>query len=89
MYSPITFSPIHSQGASAQGMDPRYAKRIQVHVPLDQDPSVETVSLDLKTKSIGGRNLAECYDGINTKTVEMEERNIYCGAYNVLVLQDM
>jgi F-box/WD-40 domain protein 10 len=32
--------------------------------------------------------MAYCYEGIETIHVEMEERNLFCGAYNVFVLQD-
>ena len=33
--------------------------------------------------------MAYCYEGIETVHVEMEERNLFCGAYNVFVLQDL
>jgi F-box/WD-40 domain protein 10 len=32
--------------------------------------------------------MAYCYEGMETIQVEMEERNLFCGAYNVFVLQD-
>lgn len=32
--------------------------------------------------------MAYCYEGIETVPVEIEERNLFCGAYNVFVLQD-
>jgi F-box/WD-40 domain protein 10 len=70
-------------------MNPRYAKFVPVQVPVEQDPNVEATSLVIKTKSTHSRNLGECYDGVETQAIEMEERNIYCGAYNVLVLQDV
>lgn len=74
-------------------MNPRYAKCVPVHVPLDLNENAkEVLSLGYKSgrqKEVGCHNLQECYDGIPTKEVRMEERNIYCGAYNVLVLQDM
>ncbi|KAK3717318.1 hypothetical protein QZH41_011558, partial [Actinostola sp. cb2023] len=76
-------------GASAQGMNPHYAKLVQVHVPLPQDSNVEGTYIAVRSNYRKGRNLAECYDGVPTKVVKMEERNIYCGAYNVLVLQDI
>ncbi|EDO34741.1 predicted protein [Nematostella vectensis] len=84
------------QGASAKGMDPKYAKLIPVHVPLKEDSSVHPALVGIRpleaTRSMwhaNRRNLEECYDGIPTSMVKMEERNVYCGAYNVLVLQDM
>ena len=79
-------------------MNPRYAKFVPVHVPvhvpavpLDVDENTrEVLNLGGKhRKEFRSNNLKECYEGIATKEVQMEERNIYCGAYNVLVLQDM
>ena len=32
--------------------------------------------------------MSYCYEGIETIPVEMEERNLFCGSYNVFVLQD-
>ena len=40
------------------------------------------------TTSFFCRSMAYCYEGIETIDVEMEERNLFCGAYNVFVLQD-
>lgn len=76
-------------------MNPRYAKfvpvHVPVHVPLDVDENTkEVLNLGGKhRKEFRSDNLKECYEGIATKEVQKEERNIYCGAYNVLVLQDM
>ena len=72
-------------------MNPRYAKFVLVHVPLELDENTKEV-LNLGSKApkyVESQNLKECYEGIATKEIRMEERNIYCGAYNVLVLQDM
>ena len=79
------------QGASAKGMNPRYAKFVLVHVPLGLDENTkEVLNLGSKaSKDVESQNLKECYEGIVTKEIRMEERNIYCGAYNVLVLQDV
>ena len=35
------------------------------------------------------RNMQDCYDGIETETVNMEARNVFCGAYNVLILNNV
>ena len=72
-------------------MNPRYAKVVLVHVPLDPDENTkEVLNLGSKAhKRVESQNLKECYEGIATKEIRMEERNIYCSAYNVLVLQDM
>lgn len=90
-----TSTAIYIQGATAKGMNATYAKRIPVHVPLDFDKTEIKDILDLNRKSLKetkeyeGRNLAECYEKIATQLVIMEERNIFCGPYNILILQDM
>lgn len=74
-------------------MNPRYAKFVPVHVPLElEENTQEVLNLGYKShkhKEVRRHNLKECYEGVPTKEVRMEERNIYCGAYNVLVLQDV
>ena len=72
-------------------MNPRYAKFVLIHVPLELDENTkEVLNLGSKArKNVESQNLKECYEGIVTKEIRMEERNIYCGAYNVLVLQDV
>ncbi len=32
------------------------------------------------------KDMQSCFEGIETVVVNVEERNIFCGAYNVLVL---
>lgn len=91
----------NSQGASAKGMNPRYAKYVPVFVPRDdttdaeQKPQAQTEDEDLiatqlarRESKFSDRDMRSCYDGIATLVVVLEERNVYCGAYNVLVLQD-
>lgn len=34
------------------------------------------------------RSMAYCYEGIEITDVYMEERNLFCGSYNVFVLKD-
>ena len=69
-----------------------YASYIDVPVPelvgdshdplLSDDPPQEDVQF--KTEI----NINNSYSGIVTRDVQMEERNVYCGAYNVMVLSD-
>lgn len=88
-------SDVSIQGATAKGMNAAYAKWIPVHVPVDLDKSNSEDVLDLNRKKCEvikeyeGRNLAECYETIPTQLIKMEERNIFCGPYNILILQDM
>ena len=52
----------------------------------DQAKHVDITSVD---EYFEERNMQDCYDGIETITVDVEERNVYCGAYNVLVLNNL
>ena len=73
-----------------------YARIIPLHVPKitkdgevienDQAKHVDITSVDEYCEE---RNMQDCYDGIETITVNVEERNVYCGAYNVLVLNNL
>nr|XP_006821837.1 PREDICTED: F-box/WD repeat-containing protein 10-like [Saccoglossus kowalevskii] len=81
------------QGASAQGCNPVYAKKIQVAVPrlmsnesFDIAPNLEEERQDVHFKS--EITLQQSYSGILTEEITVEERNVYCGSYNVMVLSD-
>ncbi|KAH9503984.1 F-box/WD repeat-containing protein 10 [Bulinus truncatus] len=79
------------QGASAHGANPVYANDIDVLVPNvepgthDVIPSTGDV---IKTTFKSEMSFETGYSGISTRKVIMEERNIYCGAYNVMVVAD-
>lgn len=32
-------------------------------------------------------NMEQCYEGLETRTVELDERNVYCSSYNILVVE--
>lgn len=88
MYIFLTF---FLQGASAQGAHPKYAKDIDVLVPNMHPGSREVVrSADrvLRASYRSEYNFDTAYSGVSTRKVIMEERNVYCGAYNVMVLID-
>ncbi|CAB4038357.1 CMT1A duplicated region transcript 1 -like [Paramuricea clavata] len=86
------------QGATAKGLNPKYAKKLNVCVPkykdemrndIDHSEVVPSTSfLRSREDELHFRSMAYCYEGIETIHVEMEERNLFCGAYNVFVLQD-
>ncbi|XP_078147049.1 F-box and WD repeat domain containing protein 10B [Centroberyx gerrardi] len=60
---------------------PTYANILEVLVPIKYDEGGDLHSGDQKDKPFEA-----AYANIKTKTVEMEERNVYCGVYNVMVL---
>ncbi|XP_013084190.2 F-box and WD repeat domain containing protein 10B-like isoform X2 [Biomphalaria glabrata] len=79
------------QGASAHGANPVYANDIDVLVPNIDPGSNEVIPSSgdvIKTTFKSEMSFETGYSGVSTKKVIMEERNIYCGAYNVMVVDD-
>lgn len=79
------------QGASAQGVNPTYAKDIDVLVPNTDSHTGHVIRNNdavIKTTFKSEVSFDTAYSGISTRKVIMEERNVYCGPYNVLVLCD-
>ena len=77
------------QGVSAKGAHPNYAKKKLMPVPIFSDDSQKRVSMEqlkpdpfLKKKE----NNIPIIPGVTIAQYEMEERNVYCGSYNVLIL---
>lgn len=79
------------QGSSSHGVNPTYAKDVDVPVPNVRPQTWNVILTDepvLKTNYRSEANFTVAYSGVSTRKVIMEERNIYCGAYNVMVLQN-
>ncbi len=85
------------EGAAASGSNPVYARDIDVAVPnislqgweaiqIDDDHDMDTAMTGLY--GTGNAFLKSAYTGYSTRNIIMEERNVYCGAYNVMVLKD-
>jgi len=75
------------QGSS--GVNPSYANDISVPVPNVSGDTGEVVLTDeavMETRFHSEISMASAYSGVSTRKVIMEERNVYCGSYNVLVL---
>ncbi|KAL4648602.1 CMT1A duplicated region transcript 1 protein [Arapaima gigas] len=75
------------QGSSTSRPNPVYANIREVLVPMGEEEkhlqfTEHTFNLSRE------RGFMQLYAGVNTKVVEMEERNVYCGAYNLLLLSD-
>ena len=79
------------QGAGAQSCNPVYAKDIDVIVP-NLIPgtffAVRTHEQEVQAAFKTEVNFTTAYSGYQTRNIIMEERNIFCGAYNVMVLLD-
>ena len=79
------------QGAAAQGVNHTYAKDIDVLVPNLYPGSRTIVRTEEEVVSptyLQEINFNNAYSGVSTRKVIMEERNVYCGAYNVMVLSE-
>lgn len=85
----LTIWPLFFQGAAAQGVNHQFAKDIDVPVP-NLFPGTRTViTTDEEVISptyLQEVNFSNAYSGVSTRNVIMEERNVYCGTYNVMVL---
>ncbi|KAF0025705.1 hypothetical protein F2P81_022586 [Scophthalmus maximus] len=71
-------------GHSCKGIykvSPTYANIVNVPVPAEEDEEADVPSRDLKDKLFEA-----AYCKIKTKTIQMHERNVYCGSYFVNVL---
>ncbi|XP_034564715.1 CMT1A duplicated region transcript 1 protein [Notolabrus celidotus] len=71
------------RGEGNNMVSPTYAKVIDVPVPAKDDEEQDIQPHARKLKPF-----AAAYAKIKTKTVQMEERNVYCGAYYTSVLLD-
>ncbi|XP_029934212.1 CMT1A duplicated region transcript 1 protein [Myripristis murdjan] len=66
---------------SIKRVSPTYANILEVLVPVKCDEGRDFHSVDQK-----GKPFEAAYAGIKTRTVQMEERNVYCGIYSVTML---
>ncbi|GCC27287.1 hypothetical protein chiPu_0005711 [Chiloscyllium punctatum] len=71
------------QATAPHNINTVYAKICQIPVPRIDEKGFTIPTQNLK-KKIG---LAASYIGIHTDMVQMEERNVYCGPYNIIVIK--
>nr|XP_006635506.1 PREDICTED: CMT1A duplicated region transcript 1 protein isoform X1 [Lepisosteus oculatus] len=77
------------QGTSSSGVSPVYAKIRDIPVPMTQEEKLTMPFQDSSNKmKPKDRSVEAAYVGVETKTIQMEERNVYCGTYNILVLNE-
>ncbi|KAM5214694.1 F-box and WD repeat domain containing protein 10B isoform 10-T10 [Hipposideros larvatus] len=78
------------QGAYTWGIDPKYASKLFIPVPKMTDDGkhmcVKTQKWKLRMKN--DYNLWNAYQNQETQQVLMEERNVFCGTYNIRILSD-
>ncbi|XP_051529787.1 F-box and WD repeat domain containing protein 10B [Myxocyprinus asiaticus] len=73
------------QGNSTSKINPFYAKICEVQVPISEEEKHLWHGESFPKYKVE-KDFRSVYTGIKTKTVQMEERNVYCGVYNILVL---
>ncbi|NXU55296.1 FBW10 protein, partial [Turnix velox] len=82
---------LYLQGLSPRGAVPNYAKKVKVTIPqLNKEGDV------IEVKGHSGRSatkeqkdiLQAVYHNLQTDKIELEERNVFCGSYNIRVLTD-
>ncbi|KFV58307.1 F-box/WD repeat-containing protein 10, partial [Gavia stellata] len=82
---------LYLQGLCPKGAVSNYAKTVDVTIPqLNEEGDVIEVkghNWGSKTKKEGD-NLQAAYHDLKTDTIQLEERNVFCGSYNIRVLVD-
>ncbi|NXJ72330.1 FBW10 protein, partial [Rostratula benghalensis] len=82
---------LYLQGLSPRGAVSNYAKIVHVTIPqLNEEGGVIKVKdQDWKSKIKKEEdNLQAVYCDLQTDTIQLEERNVFCGSYNTCVLMD-
>ncbi|XP_027944863.1 CMT1A duplicated region transcript 1 protein isoform X3 [Eumetopias jubatus] len=78
------------QGSYTKGIDPNYANRLFVPVPkiTDNGKCMRVKNQKWKLRTKNDYNLWAAYQNQETQQVQMEERNVFCGTYNIRILSD-
>ncbi|XP_028637771.1 CMT1A duplicated region transcript 1 protein isoform X1 [Grammomys surdaster] len=78
------------QGSYTRGIDPNYANKVSIPVPKIVDDGKRSRSKNQKWKlrTKNDYNLWTAYQNQETQLVQMEERNVFCGTYNIRIISD-
>ncbi|XP_021069450.1 CMT1A duplicated region transcript 1 protein isoform X1 [Mus pahari] len=78
------------QGSYTRGIDPNYANKVSIPVPkiVDDGKRSRSKSQKWKLRTKNDYNLWTAYQNQETQLVQMEERNVFCGTYNIRILSD-
>ncbi|XP_057257351.1 F-box and WD repeat domain containing protein 10B [Pezoporus wallicus] len=90
-HSVIQENIVYLQGLCPRGAVSNYAKIVKVAIPQlnEEGDVIEAKSAGRQSKmKEKGSNLQETYNGLKTDTIQLEERNVFCGSYNIRILMD-
>ncbi|CAH6786187.1 Fbxw10 [Phodopus roborovskii] len=78
-------------GSYTRGIDPNYASKVSIPVPkiIDEGKRMRSKNQKWKLRTKNDYNLWTAYQNQETQMVQMEERNVFCGTYNIRILSDM
>ncbi|XP_072794539.1 F-box and WD repeat domain containing protein 10B isoform X3 [Vicugna pacos] len=78
------------QGSYTRGIDPHYANKVSIPVPkvVDDGKHLRVKNQKWKLRMKSDYNLWTAYQSQETQQVQMEERNVFCGTYNIRILSD-
>ncbi|KAB1265745.1 F-box/WD repeat-containing protein 10 [Camelus dromedarius] len=78
------------QGSYTRGIDPHYANKVSIPVPkvVDDGKRLRVKNQKWKLRMKSDYNLWTAYQSQETQQVQMEERNVFCGTYNIRILSD-
>ncbi|KGL89176.1 F-box/WD repeat-containing protein 10, partial [Charadrius vociferus] len=82
---------LYLQGLSPRGAVSNYAKTVSVTIPqLNEEGDVIEVKRHTWESKLKEEedHLQAVYHDLQTDTVQLEERNVFCGSYNIRVLTD-
>ncbi|KFP52497.1 F-box/WD repeat-containing protein 10, partial [Cathartes aura] len=90
-HSTVQEKILYLQGLCPRGAISNYAKTVDVTIPqLNEDGDV----IEVKGRNCGSKtkeeedNLQAAYHDLKTDTIQLEERNVFCGSYNIRILVD-
>ncbi|XP_037665822.1 CMT1A duplicated region transcript 1 protein [Choloepus didactylus] len=78
------------QGSYTKGIDPNYANKLSIPVPkmADEGKHMHAKNQKWRLRAKMDYNLWTAYQNQETLPVQMEERNVFCGSYNIRILSD-
>ncbi|NXT40245.1 FBW10 protein, partial [Pelecanoides urinatrix] len=78
------------QGLCPKGAVSNYAKTVDVTIPQlnEEGDVIEVEGHNWESKTKEKDNLQAAYHGLQTDTIQLEERNVFCGTYNIRILTD-